>query len=624
MSKEDGSIDLFRAILNDNCSSDEAAQRHLAEAARLGVDPLDYCAHRFGLGEAIVWRRAAQWAGYGFADITPSRLPLPKIDRLEHLSDLRTFRQQALGRELTFVAPGFARVLTLAATKIRRPGFGGHIRFTPPAAIEAAATRAASDQLMDGAVHGLARRWPQDNAATGLSHRARFGFALLLCSIIVLALAAGLALRPVLVPVVALLLLAPGLIRLVASIPHREAAPEPPQLGDHELPVYTVLIPLRDEAAMVPMLYRAMSGLDYPPEKLDIKFVVEARSPETVAAVRTLLGDAHFRLIEVPPGKPATKPKALDYALPLARGRYVVVYDAEDVPEPDQLRRAASRFEADPALVCLQAELVPDNATETALTALFAGEYAGLFGRLLPALARWGWPVPLGGTSNHFRTATLRDIGGWDAFNVTEDADLGVRLARRGLKAATLASRTYEEAPVTLLAFMAQRTRWMKGWMLTFIVHNRRPQRLLADLGWRGFLAFQALVGGMIVAALLHTVFAGALLGRLIFEGLDGFVPGDMWDWASAGILCIGYGGAFAVVTSGLAHQGAMHLLPMQLLLPAYWVLHSIATLNAAVELFRRPSHWSKTTHGVTRQARRRAEAPAFPVSAPIAAEAEI
>ena len=193
--------------------------------------------------------------------------------------------------------------------------------------------------------------------------------------------------------------------------------------------------------------------------------MVEQRSRATVEAVQAILGDARFRLIEVPDGAPRTKPKAIDYALPLARGRYVVVYDAEDVPDPVQLRLAASRFEADHAIACLQAELVPENASENALTALFAGEYAGLFGRMLPSLARWGLPVPLGGTSNHFRTTVLRSLGGWDAFNVTEDADLGVRLARRKLRAEMISSRTLEEAPLSVKAWMAQRTRWMKGWM---------------------------------------------------------------------------------------------------------------------------------------------------------------
>jgi cellulose synthase/poly-beta-1,6-N-acetylglucosamine synthase-like glycosyltransferase len=362
-----------------------------------------------------------------------------------------------------------------------------------------------------------------------------------------------------------------------------------------------VLIPLRDETQMVPLLKRAMSALDYPPHKLDIKFVVEAKSPDTVSAVEQVLGDPRFRLVVVPQGAPHTKPKAIDYALPLARGELLVVYDAEDVPEPDQLRLAAARFAADPGLACLQAELVPENAHENALTALFAGEYAGLFCRLLPALARWRLPVPLGGTSNHFRTSVLRELGGWDAFNVTEDADLGVRLARRGLRAETLASRTYEEAPLTVAAWMKQRTRWMKGWMQTYLVHNRAPRLFLKDVGWRGFLGFQVLVGGMILSSLLHTIFIASLLVRLGLYGVVGLVPQDIWDWLSAAILATGYGGALAVVVSGLIHQRALHLLPMQLAMPLYWALHSWAAVLAACELVTKPDHWAKTTHGVTR-----------------------
>lgn len=158
--------------------------------------------------------------------------------------------------------------------------------------------------------------------------------------------------------------------------------------------------------------------------------MVEAESRATIAAVEAILDEGHFELVAVPDGKPRTKPKALDYALPLVRGEHVVVFDAEDIPDPDQLRKAASAFFADPGIDCLQAELVVDNAAENLLTGLFAGEYAGQFGLLLPLLARWRLPMPLGGTSNHFRTQALRELGGWDAFNVTEDADLGVRLAR--------------------------------------------------------------------------------------------------------------------------------------------------------------------------------------------------
>ncbi|HVY50254.1 MAG TPA: glycosyltransferase family 2 protein [Devosia sp.] len=594
-------IALLRAVLGEHCGSDAVAQTYLREAESLRVDPLDYCAHRFGLGNALVWQRAAQWAGLTFALATPSRGGRPTVDRLDGIGEARSLRQFVLGARMLFVAPHFSQVLSLrtAPQHIRR-----HLRIVPPDAIETGLARAASDELMDEARQRITRRWPRASASQDLPLSVRAGFVTVLGLLIALVMAAGLFMRPLLLPIASLLLIAPGMLRALAAWPQPKRATATRLLTDPELPTYSVLIPLRDEAAMVPMLARAMAALDYPPEKLDIKFVVESRSEATVAAVRRVLGNPAFRLVEVPDGPPRTKPKAVDYALPLARGRYLVIYDAEDVPEPGQLRLAASLFAADPSLACLQAELVPDNASENALTALFAGEYAGLFSRLLPALARWRLPVPLGGTSNHFRLDILRDIGGWDAFNVTEDADLGVRLARRGLRAEAFDSRTLEEAPLTVRAWIAQRTRWMKGWMQTFIVHNRAPLLFLREIGWRGFVGFQVLVGGMILTSLLHTVFIAMLLARIALEGTVGLMPRDPWDWACLAILCSGYGGAFAIQVSGLIHQRAHHLLPIQLILPVYWLLHTIAALRAAAELVTRPVYWAKTTHGVTRLSR--------------------
>lgn len=396
------------------------------------------------------------------------RLPPVPIDRLDHLATTRSFRQEALGKQLAFVAPQFDNVLRLKRSW--QPDLYRRLRFAPPEAIERAAARAASDQLMDYARQQTTRLWGEASAAL-LPLHIRIGFAAVLGAIFLLVVLSGIVARPFLIPIVAFLLMTPGLLRLAAALPGPAARPVRP-LRHTELPIYSVLIPLRDEAQMVPLLKRAMAAIDYPPHLLDIKFVVEAKSPETVAAVEHVLGEPQFRMVVVPRGAPHTKPKAIDYALPLARGEFLVVYDAEDIPEPDQLRRAAERFRASPDLACLQAELVPENAHENLLATLFAGEYAGLFGRLLPALARWGLPVPLGGTSNHFRTSVLRALGGWDAFNVTEDADLGVRLARSGFRAETFDSRTHEEAPLTLRAWMAQRTRWMKGWM--HLVNGRR------------------------------------------------------------------------------------------------------------------------------------------------------
>jgi cellulose synthase/poly-beta-1,6-N-acetylglucosamine synthase-like glycosyltransferase len=373
-------------------------------------------------------------------------------------------------------------------------------------------------------------------------------------------------------------------------------------LDDADLPVYTVLVPLRDEARMVRQLAAALRAIDYPAEKLEIRFVVEARSLATVEAVQRELEDPRFELVLVPDALPRTKPKALNYALPLVRGEHLVVYDAEDIPEPGQLRLAASTFAARPELVCLQAELVVDNAGEGLLPALFAGEYAGQFGLMLPLLARLGLPMPLGGTSNHFRVAALRRGGGWDPFNVTEDADLGVRLARRGLRTATIASHTGEEAPIRLRAWLRQRTRWMKGWMQTLIVHNRDWRALLGDLGWGGFLGLHVYIGSMLLSAPLHTAFIASFAVAVVtHQGPIAFGWAEMLATAT---FVIGYLGPALLVMAGLARLQRLDLLPAQALLPLYWVLHGLAMLLAAWELLTKPFSWAKTPHGETRMRR--------------------
>jgi hypothetical protein len=207
--------------------------------------------------------------------------------------------------------------------------------------------------------------------------------------------------------------------------------------------------------------------------------------------------------------------------------------------------------------------------------------------------------MPLGGTSNHFRTERLLQLGGWDAFNVTEDADLGVRLARMRRRSGTLRSETAEEAPLTIGAWMMQRTRWMKGWMLTFVVHNRRAGQLCADTGWRSFLFFELFVGGMITSSLLHTLFLAIVLVRLASG--ESLTLRDPLDLLCVVVLVAGYGGALALAVAGLVRRRAWRLMGYQLLLPIYWVLHSVAAVRAAYELMTRPYFWGKTEHGRTR-----------------------
>jgi glycosyltransferase XagB len=251
---------------------------------------------------------------------------------------------------------------------------------------------------------------------------------------------------------------------LRASLGPRD--PPAPTLSERELPLYTIIAPMHREAAVAAQFLAALRALDYPAAKLDAKIVLEHDDAETAEALRAAAPPPWVEIVLAPPGEPRTKPRALNAALPLARGRLLTIFDAEDRPEPGQLRRAAEAFAAaGPRLACLQARLLIDNADRGWLAYFFAIGYAALFDVINPGLAALGLPIPLGGTSNHFRTDILRRVVGWDAWNVTEDADLGLRFACLGYQVGVLDAVTREDAPLSLRNWMGQRTRWMKGWM---------------------------------------------------------------------------------------------------------------------------------------------------------------
>lgn len=590
-------LDLTKAILG---SRDDARALEVLEAAlEREVDVLRYCAATLGLGAELVMRRAATWAGYAFYERVPPRVDADaQPTRLEALASIRMFRVQLLDREVAFTAPDFFEVIRLRHKLTSTPRLANLLFFVPEPALREYLALAAAPALIDAARQNLARRWPYASAHLELTLMARIGFVSAVALLAAMLLLAPFVAQIWLLPLACGMLVLPASIRLAAMFTPVRPVATPRRPPDEELPDYSVLIPLHNEAEMVPQLYAAMAALDYPAERLDIKFVVEARSVDTIAAVRAGLADPRFSLVTVPDALPRTKPKALDFALPLCRGEHVVVFDAEDVPDPDQLWKAALRFREADELVCLQARLVIDNGRRNWLAALFAGEYAGLFLVLLPALARWRLPMPLGGTSNHFRLKSLRELGGWDAYNVTEDADLGLRLARRRLRVDVLASETREAAPTQLLPWIGQRTRWMKGWMQTFIVHNRDPGRLMAEMGLPAFLVVEALLLGMILAPMLHCGFALVVLARLL-AGM-GWMDSGIWTAFYLAVLALGYGSALAMTGVGLVRLGKIGLLPAQILLPAYWLLMGFATLRAARELLVRPFYWFKSPHRPT------------------------
>jgi glycosyltransferase XagB len=375
--------------------------------------------------------------------------------------------------------------------------------------------------------------------------------------------------------------------------------------SDIALPVYSILVPLYREADSLPHLLNALRALDYPQDKLDIKLVLEADDDITRNALLMQKLEGMFDIITVPHAYPRTKPKACNYALRFCKGEYVTIYDAEDRPDPQQLRLAVATFRASPPnVVCLQARLNYYNRDQSLLTKLFAIEYACWFDYMLPALEYLDLPIPLGGTSNHFSLERLRKLGAWDAFNVTEDADLGIRAARRGGRTRVLPSLTLEEAPASLTAWLKQRARWIKGYMQTYLVQMRHPFALYRAMGLRRFLGFQFFIGGPCLVFLSTW--------PLVFIALA-----SAFDWLALShpVLILAYPLSLVALLTGLVlhayvgsktvqESGWQRMQKATLAFPFYWFLHAIASLRALFQLIVKPHYWDKTRHGHSREMR--------------------
>jgi cellulose synthase/poly-beta-1,6-N-acetylglucosamine synthase-like glycosyltransferase len=463
----------------------------------------------------------------------------------------------------------------------------------------------AAHLALDRAVNDLHRRRPDLSAATSAWPWQRRTLYVLGAAGV-----AGAALAPDGIAFVLFTVLVPPFFCIVvmratalwhkATTVLRRRKAEPIEIDPLKLPRYTLLIPLYEEADVVADLVAALAAIDYPNDLLQVLLILEENDPATRRAVERLRLPAHMTTVVVPDGRPRTKPRALNYALTRATGDVVVVYDAEDVPEPDQLRRAARLLATSPRLGCVQARLNVLNADETLLTRQFAIEYTVLFDCLLPTLERLRLPVPLGGTSNHFSRAVLEEVGGWDPFNVTEDADLGIRLARAGWDVQVLNSTTWEEAPANFASWRNQRTRWLKGWMQTYLVHMREPARTARDLGWFAFFGLQVLMGGVLLSALVHPWFYAVFLWEIAYGPLVSLGEGAVWDalrWIGQVNLVLGYVTGVALGGVAVAARGRLALAGWALVMPFYWLLISLAAYRALFQLVAAPYHWEKTQH---------------------------
>lgn len=465
-----------------------------------------------------------------------------------------------------------------------------------------------SDAALHDSVHGLRERDPLASAAVAFVPWQKWAGIVLLMTV---TLALVLETTGTLIALTALctllylitlgdrvLLLSRGLARDAIMTVSDERARLVP---DSELPVYTVLVPAYNEPEVIGDLIDAVSAIEYPADRLEVLLLLEADDAVTIEAAEAAgLGEV-CRILRIPPAEPRTKPKACNYALHYATGEIITIFDAEDRPDPLQLRRVIVAFsELEDDVACVQAKLAFHNGSQNMLTAWFTADYALWFNFLLPGLMKSASPIPLGGTSNHIRADVLSQIGAWDPYNVTEDADLGVRIAARGYRTAVLDSTTLEEANPDPINWIRQRSRWYKGYLQTWLVHMRRPVALSRTLGPVGMFRFTTLLAGTPVIACLNMVFwlitVSWILGQP--ELVAAVFPPFVYFPA---MVCLVLGNATIFYTNLVAvrETGNPGLWWACLTVPLYWVLMSVAAIKGTYQLFANPSYWEKTVHGL-------------------------
>lgn len=590
--------------------------------ARLGLSPdqgvaIIRVANRHGSGilpellatagnaETKIFRSIADELGVKFlTEIDPWALCVRNGDFAAQLS-ARNDQPLLYGREqgppLRLLGAGNFDPAKIEAAIARDPALRERLVIVPRSILREALQLRAQSQLGAQARDDLQSRHPDCSARTVITR-----WQLVILSAFLLTLPVGFALNPsgMLLAVHAaasLFFLSCVTLRAIAAWKAEPPRVEPvPNHTSGDFPIYSVLVALYREADVIPELMRALDALVWPRSRLEIKLVCEADDRETIVAIRNHPLPSWVELVEVPAIGPRTKPKALAYALPLTSGEFVAIYDAEDKPHPMQLMEAWHRFGvSSPRLACLQAPLVISNDRETLVSRLFAFEYSALFRGLLPWLAGRQLLLPLGGTSNHFRRSALDHAGSWDPCNVTEDADLGLRLMRFGYHAQTLTYPTFEEAPTALRVWLPQRTRWFKGWIQTWLVHMRNPGRLRREIGWPSFLVAQVIFAGMVVSALVHPLLVWTLLvfawKALAGIGVDG--RGSLLLAIDAVNIICGYGAFLALGFATSMKRERAGFWKLVLATPFYWLLLSLAAWRAVWQIYRAPFLWEKTPH---------------------------
>ena len=454
------------------------------------------------------------------------------------------------------------------------------------------------EAVADHMANHFSRRAPHLAARSGFARWQRAAGVAAALGVVALLVVAPLVLLIVLAGAITVITAAQVVIAVAArwrrpraAAPGRAAA-----VPDAGLPAYTILVPAYHEQDVIGGMVRCLEQLDYPQDRLEALILVERRDTATKQAIADADPAPFIRVVEIPPGTPQTKPRSCNAGLLLAKGDLIVIYDAEDRPDPGQLRVVAAQFAAaDDTLACVQAKLMVANAGQNFITRQFALEYCLRYELTLPGLARLGLPIPLGGTSNHFRTAVLRELGGWDAWNVTEDADLGMRCTALGYRVEVADSVTYGEMPHRIGAWTKQRTRWLKGFMVTALVHTRNPARTWRTFGRAGTVTMLTFMAG---TPLLYL--AQPIVLALWISGYKGLTAQHLPAGSIVPDVQLAVFTAWTALVAAAARRHKLASAVFAPLLPAYWAMHWTASWRGLYQLIRAPFLWEKTPHPAT------------------------
>lgn len=384
----------------------------------------------------------------------------------------------------------------------------------------------------------------------------------------------------------------------IISVSEKETAQE------IDWPMYSIMCPLYKEWEVIPQFVAAIDAMDYPKDKLQVQLILEEDDKKTQEEVKKMKLPSYVDVLITPHFEPKTKPKACNYALMHSKGEYIVIYDAEDVPDPMQLKKAVVAFNRmEDNVVCLQAKLNFYNIHQNVLTRLFTLEYSLWFDLVLTGLHSINAPIPLGGTSNHFKRKYLDLLQGWDPFNVTEDCDLGIRLFKYKYKTKILDSITLEEANSSFFGWFKQRSRWIKGYIQTYLVHMRRPHEFITDWSNPHLLTFQLIVGGKVLSMWINPILWTMTICYFLFRAQIGPFIESLYltpiFYLAVLSLIVGNFLYFYYYMIGAAKKGYWDLIKYAFIIPGYWIMMSVSSLMALYQIIFAPHYWEKTKHGL-------------------------